>query len=76
MKELPLLQVKEQEEVIIVSIVGGQMATKRLADLGLTSGTQIKILRKTLFGPLEIEAKGSRLVIGRGLAAKILVRPL
>jgi len=76
MKELSLLQVKEQEEVIIVSVAGGQMATKRLADLGLTPGTQIKILRKTFFGPLEIEAKGSRLVIGRGLAAKILVRPL
>jgi Fe2+ transport system protein FeoA len=76
MKEISLLQVKEQEEIIVVSIMGGQMVTKRLADLGLTPGTQIKILRKTFFGPLEIEARGSKLVIGRGLAAKISVRSL
>lgn len=75
MKKLSLLQVKEQEKVLIFSVMGGRMATKRLADLGLIPGARIKILRKALMGPLEIEVKNSRLVIGRGLASKILVEP-
>jgi len=58
----------------IVSIAGGKMASKRLADLGLTPGIEIRVLRKALFsGPIVIEACGSKLVIGRGLASKILV---
>ncbi|OFY66486.1 MAG: hypothetical protein A2Y71_16765 [Bacteroidetes bacterium RBG_13_42_15] len=58
----------------IVLIAGGRMAAKRLADLGLTPGIEIKILRKALFsGPIVIEACGSKLVIGQGLASKIFV---
>jgi DtxR family Mn-dependent transcriptional regulator len=59
----------------IVSVMGGFMAVKRLADLGLTSGTKIKVIKKAPFsGPVKIEVRGSRLVLGRGLASKILVK--
>jgi len=74
MKEFSLIQAKENEEVAIVSLLVGQIATKRLADMGLVSDTKIKILRKAPFGPIEIEVRGSKLVLGRGLAAKILVK--
>jgi Fe2+ transport system protein FeoA len=48
--------------------------TKRLADLGLASGTEVKVIGRTLFsGPIQIEVRGSRLVIGAGLASKIIV---
>jgi ferrous iron transport protein A len=75
-EELSLTQIKEQKEAVIASIAGGQQATKRLVDMGLTPGTRIKLLRKAFWGPLEIEVRGSRLVLGRGLAVKILVKPL
>jgi len=69
-----LIDMKDGQTGIIVSIHGGRKVTKRLADLGLTSGTEIKVLRKTLFsGPIQIEACSSKLVLGRGLASKILV---
>ena len=75
MDEVSLIKLKEKEEAVIVSILGGRMATKRLADLGLTPGTKIKVLRKALlFGPVEIEARGSALVLGQGLAAKVIVK--
>jgi ferrous iron transport protein A len=74
MNEFSLIQAKEQKWVMIVSIAGGQVATKRLVDMGLTPGTRIKLLKKAFFGPLEIEVRGSRLVLGRGLATKILVK--
>lgn len=47
----------------------------RLANLGIVPGA--KILKKKsapLKGPLEIIVKGSSLVIGRGLAQKIIVQ--
>jgi ferrous iron transport protein A len=69
-----LIDMKDGQAGIIISILGGRRVTKRLADLGLTSGTEIKVLRRTLFsGPIQIEVCNSRLVLGRGLALKILV---
>ncbi|MDD2646722.1 MAG: FeoA domain-containing protein [Patescibacteria group bacterium] len=76
-EELTLIDLKENQEVEIISVVGGQMVTKRLADLGLVFGTKIKILGKAPFwGPIEIEVLGSKLALGRGIASKILVKIL
>ena len=71
---MSLIEIKDGQAGIIVSVLGGKMLTKRLADLGLTSGTEIKVIGRTLFsGPVQIEVNGSRLVIGKGLASKIAV---
>ena len=70
-----LTDIKDGQTGIIVSILGGRKAAKRLADLGVTTGTEIKVLRRTLFsGPVQIEVCGSKLVLGRGLASKIIVK--
>jgi ferrous iron transport protein A len=71
---MSLTDIKDGQSGIIVSVLGGKMLTKRLADLGLTTGTEIKVIGRTLFsGPIQIEVSGSRLVIGQGLASKIIV---
>ena len=71
-----LADIKDGQSGIIVSIHGGRILTKRLSDLGLNSGTEVKIIGRTLFsGPIQIEVSGSRLVIGEGLASKIMVQP-
>ena len=73
----PLTHLKEGEAGMISSIVSGWQAAKRLADLGLTAGTQIKVIRKAqISGPLQIEIKGSKLALGKGIASKILVKQL
>jgi Fe2+ transport system protein FeoA len=70
-----LTDLEEGQTGFIVSIAGGKKAAKRLADLGLRPGTAIELLRKALFsGPLHIEVCSSKLVIGRGLASKIVVK--
>ena len=75
--EISLNKLREGKVAEIISVIGGRMVTKRLVDLGLIPGTKIKVLRKApLWGPVEIEARGSRLVLGRGLASKILVHPV
>ena len=69
-----LTNINNGQTGIIVAILGGRMVIKRLADLGLIPGTEIKVLRRTLFpGPVQIEVFGSRLVLGRGIASKISV---
>ena len=61
-------------ELIVLKVEAGQAAKSRLADLGIVPG--VKILKKKsapFNGPVEIEVRGSSLVLGRGLAAKITV---
>ncbi len=69
-----LTDLKDGQIGIIISIAGGRKASKRLADLGLAPGAGIKVLSKTMFsGPVQIEVCGSKLVLGSGLASKIIV---
>jgi len=64
-KEVLMTDLNENQRAIIVSILGGQMVNKRLADLGLIPQTKIKVLRKAPFcGPIEIEARDSKLILG------------
>lgn len=47
---------------------------KRLSDLGLTPGTKVTVVKSAPFnGPLEVNVRGSRLAIGRGMASRIIV---
>jgi len=69
-----LSEMKSGETGLVVAVAGGKKATKRLADLGLTPGTLVRVVRKTLFsGPMHIEVCGSKIAIGRGLAQKIFM---
>ena len=71
------ITLKEGEKGEIVLIRAGFRAKKRLFDLGLTEGTIIEMSKKAVFnGPIEIIVKQSRIAIGRGLAAKLLVKLL
>lgn len=73
--QLLLTDLKPDQKVEVVSINGGLASVKRLADLGFISGAIIKIIKIAPFsGPIKIEIQGSRLVLGRGLASKILVK--
>jgi Fe2+ transport system protein FeoA len=67
-----LTDLEDGQTGVIVSIVGGRAASKRLADLGLNPGTAIKVIGRIMFsGPVQVEVCGSKLVLGRGLASKI-----
>ena len=74
MEGISLITLKEGKETKIISIIGGRAASKRLADLGLTPGTSLRVAEKApLFGPIVVEVRGSRLILGRGLASKVFV---
>jgi Fe2+ transport system protein FeoA len=73
-KTIILIELKKGQTGIIVSLFGGRKACMRLADMGLTPGTEIKMLRNGHLCPVEISVRGSKLAIGYGIAAKILVK--
>ncbi|MHA1820699.1 MAG: FeoA family protein [Promethearchaeota archaeon] len=62
-------------KVIIEQIAAGFKAATRLSSLGLVPGTVIKkISEAPFYGPVQIEVRGTKLAIGRGLTHKILCR--
>jgi len=72
---IPLSDMKSGQAGEIVSIETGHRAKRRLEDLGLTPGTEISVRKSApLGGPIEINVRGSRLAIGRGMASKITVK--
>jgi Fe2+ transport system protein FeoA len=63
------------EKGTIVAVKVGWGMQRRLADLGLTPGTEIKVVNTGRPGPAVLEVRGSRLALGQGVAEKIIVRP-
>ena len=70
---MPLSLVLPGEQVVIDRLVGGRQVQKRLADMGLTPGTTIEVIKASGPGPIIVAFRGSRLALGRGLSQKVLV---
>ena len=75
--EISLLNLREGEKAVVTHTIGGYGLIRRLAEMGLTPGTKVKLLRKGPFrGPLQIEVRGVALALGYGVASKVFVKPL
>jgi len=70
---MPLTMVDEGNKAILRSIEGGRQLRGRLAALGLLPGTELEVIQNSGHGPFVLSVKGSRIVIGRGMAARISV---
>jgi len=69
-----LSNLKPGEEGTVSLVRGGNRASKRLLDLGLTKDTKVKMLNSAPFrGPVKVEVRGTTLALGRGLAKHVLV---
>jgi ferrous iron transport protein A len=76
-QEISLVDMTEGKKAIMTHNSGGIGAMRRLAEMGLTPGCEVKLLRKCSFhGPLEIEVRGVALALGYGLAQKVFVQPM
>ena len=70
---MPLTMIDEGGTAVLRSIEGGRQLKGRLAALGLLPGAELEVIQNSGNGPFVIAVKGSRIVIGRGMAAKISV---
>lgn len=71
---LPLALVRPNREVSLMAVIGGQGLRRRLNDMGLSKGVKFKVIHASVVGPCIISLGNSRLVVGRGMAQKILVK--
>lgn len=61
------------EELKIIQVGHEDKFKKRLSEMGIYKNALIKIIKNDIPGPLIVDIKGSRLVLGRGQAQKIRV---
>ena len=69
-----LLNQKEGQKVEIIALKGGSNFISKLYKLGIKEGVKVNIKKKSNICPILLEVNGSIVAIGRGMAAKILVR--
>jgi Fe2+ transport system protein FeoA len=59
--------------VRIHSVKAGHGLSRRLAAMGLLPGVELTVLKHHPGGPTMIMAKVTRLILGRGVADKVMV---
>ena len=69
----PLSMATPGNRLRVLSVRAGWGLKRRLADLGLTPGVEIRVLDGYGRGPLMVEFRGSRIALGHGVALKIMV---
>lgn len=73
---MPLMAAKQGEVLVVKSFKGGTRSRMRLMSMGLRVGDRIDVISNLNQGQLVIALDFKRLVLGRGLAEKIMVQPL
>lgn len=72
--EMTLLDAEQGLWVRVIGFSGGENFQRRLAQLGFLPGSEARVVRIAPFhGPILIEADGREIVLGRGVANRILV---
>ena len=71
---MPLSAVAEGQQVILAEVRGGREFQLRMTEMGLTPNTEFTIISKAR-GPVIIELRGGRLVLGKVLIDRIYVIP-
>ena len=69
----PLSMVRTGEKAKLITIEGGRGICSRLASMGLVSDVEISVVSNNHPGPFIINVKGSKVMLGRGMAHKIMV---
>jgi len=58
----------------VVAMHGGHGLRHRLAEMGLSIGAKVLLVRFG-GGPVVVEVRGTRLMLGRGMAHRVMVEP-
>lgn len=73
-QRISLSQLPANGSATILSFSSGRLETVRLASLGFTPGAQVAMMQNFGRGPLIVTVRGTRVALGRGEAASILVQ--
>ena len=68
-----LSKIRSGGKVRLVAIEAGRGLSNRLASMGLVYDVEITVVSNSHPGPFVINVKGARVMLGRGMANKIMV---
>jgi ferrous iron transport protein A len=71
---MPLTALAAGSESSVVALRGGRTFVARLATLGFTPGVPVLMVQNYGRGPLIVRVRDTRIALGRGEAARVLVR--
>jgi ferrous iron transport protein A len=69
----PLSELRSGEGGIVRELQGGRRVAARLAGLGLAPGALVTVVQNHGRGPITVSVLHTRLALGMGQAAKVLV---
>ncbi len=69
----PLSSIKDGETVTLASVDVGQVLNSRLASMGLLPNVELTVVSNGHPGPFMISVKDCKMMLGRGIAHKIMV---
>lgn len=70
-----LSEIPDSTNVLILKIAASRPAVRKLQQLSLFAGIQVKVIRQApIGGPVLVEVAGREIAIGRKLATKIEVQ--
>jgi len=72
-KIIPLSAIKSGQTVKLNCVEVGRGLNSRLAAMGLLPNVEITVVNNGHPGPFVVSVKGSRIMLGRGMADKIMV---
>jgi len=72
---IPVTDLKPCQKGVISFLRGSKKVIQRLSDLGLTTGTEVTLIRKMpLGGPIELSVRRTALAVGRDIADNIFLK--
>jgi len=74
-QKISLSELHTDRLAVILSFTSARLETIRLACLGFTPGALVSMTQNFGRGPLIVTVRGTRVALGRGEAAQILVLP-
>ena len=60
----------------VTTVEGGHAMAQRLAAMGVYTGVNLLVVRGGRDGPVITDVRGTRIIIGRGMASRVIVTPL
>lgn len=69
-----LNEIHQGKSARILRIDGGLMVRRKLLQMGIVPGIPVKVLRKAEKGPMLLSVLGNQLILGEGMAQKVVVR--
>lgn len=70
---MPLALAPLNRPLTVIRITAGCGLSRRLADLGIVPGVELRLVNPDTLGPVIVDLKGARLALGRGVAQRVMV---